>query len=171
MEPLTIYHTIATLRMRHQLAQEELKIARARAEQDVIDRLNGSGKNDDERKRQLTIGLSSHHPYQLALSVARSFEEKLLFAEADLEVLKDTRRQDEWTVRARLVNALERRAIFAEQEESAEAVLEAAQDREIESEVANANGTSGGDCNSDWYAGRPRSRPTYSMLTDEEIPF
>jgi hypothetical protein len=126
----SIHHTIATARMRSQVAKEDLKVAKARAEMDIISRLNGTlGKNAEERERQLLIGLSEHSAYQYALSLARAYEEQLLQAEADLALYLDVRRQDEWAVRAKLVNALERRAIFAESDESsAEAVMDSASD-------------------------------------------
>jgi len=172
----SIHHTIATLRMRSQVAKEDLKVAKARAEQDIIASLNGTyGKNAEERERQLLIGLSDHKAYQFALNTARGFENELLQAEADLAMYLDTRRQDEWAVRAALVNALEKRAIFTTgSEDSAEAVLDSEIDNLVEwyARLADASdGMSGGNLNSDWYAGKPRPQPTYSMLADEDMPF
>ena len=37
MEPVSIHHTIATLRMRAQVAKDDLKIAKARAEQEELE--------------------------------------------------------------------------------------------------------------------------------------
>lgn len=51
-------------------------------------------------------------------------------------------------------------------------------DSEIDALVENyarladaSDGMSGGDLNSDWYANKPRPKPTYSMLADEDMPF
>lgn len=176
MAELSIHHQIATLRMRSQVAKDDLKIAKARAEQDIIGQLNGSyGKNAEERERQLLIGLADHKPYQFALNTARGYENDLLQAEADLAVYLDTQRQDEWAVRAALVNALEKRAIFSETNEStAEAVLDSEIDELVENyaRLADAqDGMSRGNTNSDWYANKPRPQPTYAMLADEDMPF
>lgn len=84
MAELSIHHQIATYRMRSQVAKEELKIARARAEQDIIASLNGAyGKNAEERERQLLIGLANHSGYQRMLEASRTFENDLLQAEAE----------------------------------------------------------------------------------------
>ena len=176
MESVSIHHTIATLRMRSQVAKDDLKIAKARAEQDIISQLNGTyGKNAEERERQLTIGLSDHKAYQFVLHTARAYENDLLQAEADLAMYLDTRRQDEWAVRAALVNALEKRAIFTTgSEDSAEAVLDSEIDALVEqyARLADASdGMSGGNLNSDWYAGKPRPKPTYAALDESDYPF
>lgn len=144
MADLSIHHTIATYRMRSQVAKEDLKVARARAETDIISQLNGTyGKNAEERERQLLIGLADHKAYQFVLTTARAYENDLLQAEADLAIYLDTRRQDEWAVRAALVNALERKAIFPDDREStAEAVMDSALDTtSVEMYLHAAGGT------------------------------
>ena len=177
MEPVSIHHTIATLRMRAQVAKDDLKIAKARAEQDIISQLNGTyGKNAEERERQLLIGLADHKAYQFVLTTARGFENQLLQAEADLAMYLDTRRQDEWAVRAALVNALEKKNIFldGDRESSAEAVLDSEIDALMEqyARLADASdGMSGGNLNSAFYANKPRPQPTYTPLSDEDYPF
>jgi len=177
MESVSIHHTIATYRMRSQVAKDELKIAKARAEQDIIASLNGTyGKNAEERERQLVIGLADHKAYQFAVNTARAFENQLLQAEADLAVYLDTRRQDEWAVRAALVNALEKKNIFldGDRESTAEAVLDSEIDELVENyaRLADAqDGMSRGDTNSAFYANKPRPQPTYAMLADEDMPF
>lgn len=115
MNTQTIYHQIASARLAHSDHQALLKLARARAEQDVISALNGSyGKNAEERERQLLLGLATHSGYQSAVRSAREAETALLMLEADLEVYKDARRQEEWSIRAELARALDRRAPHAE---------------------------------------------------------
>lgn len=112
----TIYHQIAAARMAHSDAQQALKLMRARAEQDVISALNGSyGKNAEERERQLLLGLADHPTYQTALREARAAERALLMLEADLEVYKDARRQEEWSIRAGLARAIGARAPGADE--------------------------------------------------------
>lgn len=106
----SIYHEVATSEMAVSNAQAELKIVKARAEQDIISSLNGQyGKNAEERERQLIIGLSEHKPYQVVLKLVRSHEAKLAELKADLEVYKDARRQEEWSIRANLIAVLSRR--------------------------------------------------------------
>ena len=170
MEPVSIHHTIATLRMRSQVAKDDLKIAKARAEQDIISQLNGSyGKNAEERERQLTIGLADHKAYQFVLNTARGFENQLLQAEADLAMYLDTRRQDEWAVRAALVNALEKRAIFPEQaDESAAAVLDAEIDGLMEQYARAADAKDGIPQPSEPLA---RDWQPWTPANDEDMPF
>lgn len=116
VNPQNIYHQIAIARMDHSDAQSALKLTRARAEQDVIGALNGSyGKNAEERERQLLLGLATHSGYQSALRSAREAETALLMLEADLEVYKDARRQEEWSIRAELARAIGARAPGADE--------------------------------------------------------
>jgi hypothetical protein len=106
----SIYHEVATAEMAVSNAQAELKVVKARAEQDVISSLNGQyGKNAEERERQLIIGLSEHKPYQIVLKLVRQHEVKLAELKADLDVYKDARRQEEWSIRANLIAVLARR--------------------------------------------------------------
>lgn len=106
----SIYHEVATAEIAVSNAQAELKVVKARAEQDIISSLNGQyGKNAEERERQLIIGLSEHKPYQVVLKLVRSHEAKLAELKADLEVYKDARRQEEWSIRANLIAVLSRR--------------------------------------------------------------
>jgi hypothetical protein len=106
----SIYHEVASAEMAVSNAQAELKVVKARAEQDVIASLNGQyGKNAEERERQLIIGLSEHKPYQIVLKLVRQHEVKLAELKADLDVYKDARRQEEWSIRANLIAVLARR--------------------------------------------------------------
>lgn len=112
----SIYHEVATAEMAVSNAHAELKIVKARAETDIIAAANGSlGKNAEERERQLIIGLSEHKAYQIVLKLVRSHEAKLALLKADLEVYKDARRQEEWSIRANLIAVLNRR--FVESDE------------------------------------------------------
>ena len=181
--PLSIHHQIATYRMRAQVAKDDLKIAKARAEQDIISQLNGTyGKNAEERERQLLIGLSNHTAYQYVLKTCRAYENDLLQAEADLAMYLDTRRQDEWAVRAQLVNALEKRAIFPDDREStAEAVIESAGDAAGDAYLRAAGGTVAPEQLGDgqFYRSVRRSAPSalwnytpqHAPSDDEDMPF
>lgn len=107
----TIYHQIASARLTHSDAQQALKLERARAEQQIIASRGGDyGKNAEERERTLTLALAAHGDYQRVVRAAREAEVALLMLEADLEVYKDARRQEEWSIRAELARAIASRA-------------------------------------------------------------
>lgn len=116
----SIYHEVATAEMAVSNAHAELKIVKARAETDIIAAANGSlGKNAEERERQLIIGLSEHKPYQIVLKLVRAHEASLATLKADLEVYKDARRQEEWSIRANLIAVLQRRNLDTDPIDSA----------------------------------------------------
>lgn len=111
----SIYHEVASAELAVANAHAELKIAKAKAEQDVISGLNGQyGKNAEERERQLIIGLSEHKPYQMVVKLVRAHEASLAELKADLDVYKDARRQEEWSIRANLIAVLSRRQMDSE---------------------------------------------------------
>ena len=88
-------------------AKDAEVLERAEAEALAIAALNGSaGKNDDERKRNLTIALRRSLPYQEVLAALRDAEADLTSVQAELEVATDQRRAEEWRVRYLLVQAL-----------------------------------------------------------------
>jgi hypothetical protein len=110
-----IHHEMARCRMRHQNAQADLKVAKAKAEMDVISQLNGSyGKNAEERERQLIIGLAEHRAYQSALVMARQLEAQYEMSVADYETYRDARRVEEWSIRAQLADAISQRTPSAD---------------------------------------------------------
>lgn len=116
MNPQTIYHQIASARLAHSDAQSALKLERARAEQQIITSRGGDyGKNAEERERTLALALAAHNDYQRVVRAAREAETVLLMLEADLEVYKDARRQEEWSIRAELARAIGRRVPGADE--------------------------------------------------------
>lgn len=113
----SIHHEMARCRMRHQNAQADLKVAKARAEMDIIAQLNGSyGKNAEERERQLLLGLAEHRAYQSALVMARQLEAQYEMSVADYETYRDARRVEEWSIRAQLADAISQRTPSADQQ-------------------------------------------------------
>lgn len=98
---------LATVRDQLRHAKDTLMLAQAEAEQRAIDANGGQiGKNEAERGRALTLALSRDAHYRGALTAVRSYEAEVDRLEALLEGAKDARRVDEWTVRARLADAL-----------------------------------------------------------------
>lgn len=164
----TIHHQLAGARAQLAAAKDAERFAKALAEAEAAAALNGAlGKNAEERERTLTLALLRDPQYQAALAALRSSERLVLECEADLEAWRDARRESEWAVRAALVNALERRAIFSDAA-GADASFDDVAD---EAAYQAADGMSRGDLNSTHYAGKPRPRPTYAMLADDESPF
>lgn len=105
-----IFHDVAAAEHRVYISGQDLKAIKALAEQDIIAEKGASlGKNAEERDRNLTIGLMGHKGYQIALQYHRALEEAAAMLKADLDLYKDARRQEEWSIRAALVDALNRR--------------------------------------------------------------
>lgn len=73
------------------------------------------GKNAEERKNALTISLSEDRTYCDSWQANEDITHDLERLEADLDQLRDERREREWGIRLRLVEALERRGIPSEQ--------------------------------------------------------
>lgn len=67
-----------------------------------------SGKNETERKANLILALGSDQAYTDALAIVRSDETAIEMLEAKIENARDERRSYEWSIRLRLVEALER---------------------------------------------------------------
>ena len=106
---------LAEARVVCQATKDIFERHRAQAEYRAVLAMNGSaGKNEEERKRNLTIALGSDSEYQAALSTLRAAEAEGIRAEAELEAVLDQRRAEEWQVRLALVNALDRASIPAE---------------------------------------------------------
>ncbi len=110
----TIHHQLARARAILQLAKDREKVTRAVAEQQAMHDGRAGGKNAEERERSLTIALAGDAVYQDALGVLRHAEEQLAQTEADLEAFRDARRQEEWSIRAALVAALDRARISSD---------------------------------------------------------
>lgn len=99
--------SLADARANLRTAKDTLEIVRAEAEQRCIDLAGGAiGKNETERSRALTLALARDPQYIRALSQARRVEAEVERLDALLEGAKDGRRLEEWTIRARLADAL-----------------------------------------------------------------
>jgi hypothetical protein len=93
-------------------AKDVFEATKAEAEARAIASLNGNaGKNEEERKRNLTIALNKDNYYRKALLRLREAEATLIDADAELEIAQDQRRAEEWGVRLALITALERAAV------------------------------------------------------------
>lgn len=103
MDPQSIRLKLVNTRADLRDAKDALAVAEAR----VASATNG--KNAEERKTNLVLALSQDGEYCRLLTQVRQCETKIEQNEADLECFKDQRRADEWGVRLRLVEALERK--------------------------------------------------------------
>lgn len=65
-----------------------------------------SGKNADDRKRELTVALANDPRHQSALRQLRAAEARIDHVQAQIEAEEDARRDREWSIRARLADAL-----------------------------------------------------------------
>lgn len=100
-------------------AQAALPVARARAERRAIEAAGGDekalGSNESARNRALTIALADDAEYQAALALVRGLESGIDGIERDIEIARDERREREWTIRERLIAALDGRGIAVEE--------------------------------------------------------
>lgn len=121
----TLHDDLASARAALRAAQDASKLETAAAEQRAIAALNGSaGKNEDERKRNLTIALARDADYTGALAWLRSCEFAVDRLEAALERQRDARREQEWAIRLRMVEVLEARAVYPDEGEPMDSVLD-----------------------------------------------
>lgn len=158
---------LAQARANLRSAKDEFDIVVALSEQRAIEAAGGSiGRNEEERKRNLRIALANDGSYGNALMELREAEAEVDRQEALLEGARDARRYDEWTIRARLIDALVGTDIPSDSSDPAgDAAFDDAMLWRID------DGMSHGNLNSTHYAGKRRPQPTYSMLRDEELPF
>lgn len=99
-----------------------VKMAELRAEQrrhkEIVQQREArtvvGGKNVEERKNALLIALSEDRTYCDSWQANEDITHDLERLEADLDQLRDERREREWGIRLRLVEALERRGIPSE---------------------------------------------------------
>lgn len=106
--------TLATLRLRLVDAQARLRQAKddlgrtqAEREQAAIKAAGGAiGRNEDERKRALTLALTNDADYRRVLAFVRDAESTVNLLEAQIENALDVRRAEEWQIRSRMVDAL-----------------------------------------------------------------
>lgn len=66
-----------------------------------------TGKNAEDRKRELTVALADDPRHTRALSRLRACETQLDRIQAEIDAAEDARREREWAIRERLANSLE----------------------------------------------------------------
>lgn len=69
-------------------------------------RVQTTGKNEADRKRELTVALSQDTQHTIALTQLREAEARIENLQAAIEVEEDARREREWAIRERLAAAL-----------------------------------------------------------------
>jgi hypothetical protein len=179
MTTQTIHHQLARARHTLTLAKDREKLTRAASEQQAIHDGRAGGKNAEERERSLTIALAGDAVYQDALQALRTAEEALAFSEADLEAFRDARRQEEWSIRAALVAALDRRSVMSDapgSDDSFDDVADAAVYDGVTAYVDDADDDEA--VRSAWsahgsYNGHVSRRPDGGRIrpVDEDLPF
>lgn len=95
-----------------------LAIAKAQAEQAAIAAAGDEkalGSNEAARQRALTIALANDAEYQAVVKAVRDLETDADRQQCDLETYQDRRREWEWTIRLRLAEALDGRAISSDE--------------------------------------------------------
>lgn len=104
-------HRMALITLRSELRE----VQRYMADREAVITLDIEGKNEGERKARLAVTLANDEQYiglrDDADRLAGLIEER----EADIERLRDLRRDWEWNIRLRLAAALDGRGLPAEQ--------------------------------------------------------
>lgn len=101
---------LAQARANLRSAKDTHELAKAEAEQRAID-AGCNGKNAEERARSLLLAISKDDAYLTTLAQLRHLEREVDRLDAQLEGARDARRYDEWTIRARLADALLRAGV------------------------------------------------------------
>lgn len=99
---MTPYHILAHAKAELREAKDHEQTVRAICEHTTPT----TGKNADDRKRELTIALSQSDVYGSALRQLREAEYAVDRAQADVEHAESDRRDREWAIRADLAEAL-----------------------------------------------------------------
>lgn len=94
---------IAELRSEHRRHKEIMAQREARVQV--------NGKNAEERKNALLIALAADDTYCESYQACEDITLDIDRYEAEIEYAKDQRREREWAIRLRLVEALERRGL------------------------------------------------------------
>lgn len=123
-------------RLALQEARDEYELERARAEQRALIKMNGSaGRNEEERRRNLTVALAEDEQFIKARRWLRQCEAQVAEAERDLEIALDQRRAEEWGIRLQLVVALDRAGVRSDAPGDDSSIDDAA-DEEVMSNLA-----------------------------------
>lgn len=95
-------------------AKRALERAKALAEQRAIDAAGGEkalGANAEARERALALAFITDQEYQAHVESVAQADTWVGRIQTDIEIVGDQRRADEWAIRDRLVQALERSSI------------------------------------------------------------
>jgi hypothetical protein len=97
-----IYQALAYAKDNVRRAKDHYETVRAIVEM----RVETTGKNADDRKRELIVGLGQSDEHRQALRDLRDAEHDVDAAQAAIDQAEAERRDQEWKIRARLVEAL-----------------------------------------------------------------
>lgn len=107
---MSIYHELAQAKIELRQAKDHFETVKAIVEMGVVT----TGKNAEDRKRELTVALAQDEAYQAALGNLRGCEGDLDRVQAIIEQDEAERRDHEWSIRARLAEALGRLGLDTE---------------------------------------------------------
>jgi len=102
------------MNLRQQLVEQRAEQRIIKQEMDRIEALatlSAVGKNAEERKANLTLTLAGDPAYQDYWQKCHVCQTNIERLEAQIEDVRDQRREHEWVIRERLVKALERRGL------------------------------------------------------------
>ena len=99
---MTRYHRLAEAKDNARRAKDHYETIRAIVESQIVT----NGKNAEDRKRDLIVGLSASDRHRDALDELRNAEYRVDQAQADIDQAEAERREHEWQIRQRLAEAL-----------------------------------------------------------------
>lgn len=102
--------SLAEARIALRSANDDMAVTKALAESRVIEEVGGEkalGANAEARERALTLALAQSASYQAGLQRLREMEARVERLQAEVDAVRDARRESEWRVRERLAQVLE----------------------------------------------------------------
>ena len=99
---MTMYHHLAETKDNARRAKDHYETIRAIVESQIAT----NGKNAEDRKRDLIVGLSASDIHRDALDELRTAEFDVDQAQAAIDQAESEQRDHEWRIRARLAEAL-----------------------------------------------------------------
>ena len=99
---MTLYHHLAAAKDNARRAKDHYETIRAIVESQIVT----NGKNAEDRKRDLIVGLSNSDIHRDALDELRNAEHAVDEAQATIDQAEADRRDHEWQIRQRLAEAL-----------------------------------------------------------------
>lgn len=113
----TVRTELVELKYTLRLAQDAFALKKAEAEARVIarhaDGIKGFGANEADRARNLLIAIEKEPDFVRSRDELRIAQRRVETAEAELETMRDLRREREYQQRDRLIEALEGRSVLA----------------------------------------------------------